>query len=139
MAADSKMNVGKGEFSYPADKIIRVGDMIVGAAGDGGDAYRFREWAKTNFSETMRPKWSEKPDSDGAIVGIILKPSGIHIMLQGDPSPELVNADYFAIGSGGSAARVAMKLGKTPAEAVALAAEVDENTGPPVTCLALEK
>ena len=41
------------------------------------------------------------------------------------------------MGSGGKAARVSLKLGKTPAEAVALACQVDMYSGLPVQVLEL--
>lgn len=136
MAADSRVSVGGGT-AYPAEKIRRVKKMIVGACGHGGDCSRFLDWATRDFKDP-KPKWKCKADDAESILALVLKPDGLYAFSQEDPEPEKINAPFFAIGSGGKAARVAMLLGKSPEEAVALACEVDGFSGPPVQVLKLE-
>lgn len=50
-----------------------------------------------------------------------------------------VRADYYSIGSGAIAARVAMRLGKSAAEAVKIAMEFDPGTGGRVQTVRLGK
>lgn len=136
MAADSKVMLDSG-VSYRTIKITRVKKMIVGAAGDGGDCTRVLEWAERDFKDP-KPKWASKATDDQAFWALILKPDGLYFLTQDDPHPEKMDEPHFAIGSGGKAARLAMNLGKTPEEAVALACQVDENSGLPVQVLSLK-
>lgn len=138
MAADSRVSVGAGT-SYPADKIVRVKSMIVGACGHAGDCTRFLEWAKREFRDPV-PKWHiDDDENDECIFALVLRKDGLYAFTPGDPEPEKIKADVFAIGSGGKAARVALKLGKKPEEAVALACEVDDYSGPPITVMYLDE
>jgi hypothetical protein len=137
MASDSKVSVGYG-VSYRASKIVRVKRMIVGACGNGGDCTRVLEWAERDFKGTM-PEWQvEDPDDEDAVWALVLKPDGLYFFSQTDPEPERMDEPSFAIGSGGKAARVALLLGKSPAEAVELACQVDEHSGLPVQVFSLK-
>jgi ATP-dependent protease HslVU (ClpYQ) peptidase subunit len=136
MASDSKVGIGMG-VSYKAVKITRVKKMLVGAAGNGGDCSRLLEWAERDF-KGPRPKWEEDSGSDMAVWALILRPDGLFFMDQDSPEPERIDEPFFAIGSGGKSARVAMLLGKTPEEAVALACQVDDDSGLPVQVLSLK-
>ncbi len=135
MAADTKVTVAG--TSYHTSKIVKTRRMIVGAAGDGSDCARMLEWAQRDFSAPP-PNWRQEPGSDDSVWALILKADGLYIMTQVDEQPEKINETCFAIGSGGLAARVAMKLGKSPVEAVELAGEVDEYTGGPYDVLSLK-
>ena len=135
MASDSRVSVGGGTF-YPTDKIVKLKRMIVGACGHGGDCSRFLEWAARDFKDPV-PKWTCKANDEESIFCLVLKADGLYVFVQSDPEPEKINAEYYAIGSGGKAARVAMRLGKDPREAVELACEVDGYSGPPVQVLEL--
>jgi len=140
MASDSRVSIAEKGFAYPATKIIKTNGMLVGASGDGGDCTRFLEWAKRGFKEKDMPRWKAVQYSEDEIVGIILKDDGIYLWTQGGPAPERVEADFFAIGSGGKAARLAMLLGHSPTEAVELAWGVDDVfSGPPLQVLYLRK
>lgn len=136
MASDSKVGIGMG-VSYKAVKIVRVKKMLVGACGDGGDCSRLLEWAERDF-KLPKPKWNTEPGEDLSVWALILKADGLYFMDQESPEPEKMDEPFFAIGSGGKAARVAMMMGKTPEEAVALACAVDEHSGLPVQVLKLK-
>ena len=137
MVSDSKVSLAQKNLSYPALKIVKVGDAIYGAAGDGGDCTRFLRWASNGFKGT-EPKWGTAPGSEDAVIGLILRPAGIFCWVWGDPEPERIEAPFYAIGSGGKAARVAMLMGASIVEAVNLAIEVDPGSGPPLQILKLK-
>jgi len=137
MVADTR--VSYDGFSYPALKIIKINGMLVGAAGDGGDCTRFLEWGKKGFKEKDEPKWKAPPPNENSIIGLILKEDGIYIWLYGNPEPEKVEADFFAIGSGGRAARAAALMGADIMAAVEIACQVDNvNSGLPLVSLKLK-
>lgn len=131
MYSDSKVSIDSLNLSYPTDKIFRCKDgSIAGAAGNGGDCSRFLEWAKDGF-KGKEPTWKSTGKDDDYVIGLVLRDDGIYIWMPGDPL-EKINADFFAVGSGGKPARVAMLLGKTPEEAMALVFEVDPGSGGPL-------
>ena len=134
MVADSKVTMGNG-VSYPATKIVKCKDAIVGAAGASGDCSRFIEWASAGFKG--KPKFETPQGDDDSIDALILTKEGIFFYCQEYSAPEKINAEFFAIGSGGKAARLAMILGKTPQEAVELTCQVDDNSGLPLQILEL--
>lgn len=140
MASDSRVTLDGFDVTYPAIKIFRAKDMIVGGAGDGENVNLMIEWAKTGFKPSSRPKYRKKrdKDDDSDALLLILKRDGIYILADMDSEPEKIEADFYAVGSGGDAARVAMKLGQTPENAVELACEVDNKSGPPVQVLRLK-
>lgn len=136
MASDSRVTVeSKGE-AYPAVKIVRKGGMLLGASGHGGDCTRFLKWASGKFQD-KEPKWHDQTDDH--VVGIVVKEDGIYVWTPGDPEPERVEADSWAIGSGGKAARAAMLMGADPVKAVEIACQVDAlYSALPVQILKLE-
>lgn len=139
MAADSKVTVEHKGITYPATKIVRAGSRLVGASGHGGDCTRFLEWARKDFKGAA-PKWHEPQGSEDSVLGLVLDADGIYIYSPGDPEPEKVNAEFFAVGSGGKAARAAMKLGLDPVKAVELACDVDDfYSGLPIQVLRLKE
>ena len=137
MASDSRVDCGIG-VSYRATKIARAKKMLVGACGNGGDCSRVLEWAERDFKDPV-PEWTEEAGAEGSVWALILRPEGLFFFSQEDPTPEKMDEPFFAIGSGGKAARVAMLLGKTPEEAVELAWQVDGFSGPPVQVLHLRE
>lgn len=143
MAADSKVAIadqgGGIAFSYPAKKIFRTKAGIIGAAGDSGLCSQFIEWAKTGFKPSARPLFRTVAQEEGTLFALVLTPDGIDFFDPSYPEPERIEADFFAIGSGAAAARVAMMLGADPPWAVELACAVDDNSGPPIQVLALGK
>ena len=140
MVSDSRVSIAEKGFAYPAIKIVKANGMLIGASGDGGDCTRFLEWGKKGFKEKDIPKWKTPQYSEDEIVGLILKDDGIYIFTCGGPEAERVEADYFAIGSGGKAARAAMLMGASPEQAVEVACEVDNvHSGLPIQILKLKE
>lgn len=126
MVSDSRVSIAEKGFAYPAAKIVKVKGALIGASGDGGDCTRFLNWGKEGFKEKDQPKWKTPQYSEDEIVGLILREDGIYIWTQGGPEAERVEADFFAIGSGGKAARVANLCGLGIREAVEVACQVDD-------------
>lgn len=142
MASDSRVKLEDGTI-YPALKIFRVKDMVVGAAGDGENSTHLIEWAKNGFKGASRPKFREKDknneDDDPSAVLLILRSSGLHILTNSDSEPERIEADCFAIGTGGDAARIAMRFGASPQDAVEAVFDTDSESGPPVQVIHLKE
>lgn len=139
MVSDSRVSIAEKGFAYPAVKIIKAKGMLIGASGDGGDCTRFLNWAKEGFKEKDIPKWKTPQYSEDEIVGLILKEDGIYIWTQGGPEAERVEASFFAIGSGGKAARAAYALGADIETCVTIACSVDDvYSGLPLQSLKLK-
>jgi len=124
---------------YPALKVRRLKNAVIGAAGDAGDCIRMLDWAEGGFNEKKRPKFTQPSDSDSSVVLLLLNSDGIHVMSQTDPHPEKVADATYAVGSGGKAAWAALQCGKTLLEAMEMAHSVDPYTRPPFDILALEE
>lgn len=139
MVSDSRVSIAEKGFAYPAVKIIKTPHALVGASGDGGDCTRFLNWAKEGFKEKDQPRWKTPQYSEDEIVGLILRKDGIYIWTQGGPEAERVEAEWFAIGSGGKAARAALTMGASLQEAVEIACLVDNvYSGLPLQILSLK-
>lgn len=129
IAADTRVVTG-GSY-YHASKLFRVGQSILGTAGDGFACLGFVEWFK---SPRRNPGQLHKMFGEidrHEIIVIELNPGGIYLW-NGWGFPERINDPYYATGSGGMAALEAMRDGKQPEEAVRRAISHDENTGGPV-------
>lgn len=139
MVSDTRVSIAEKGFAYPAAKMVKANGMIFGASGDGGDCTRFLEWGKKGFKEKDEPKWKTTQYSEDEIVGLILKEDGIYIFTHGGPEPEKIEGDFFAIGSGGKAARAAHLMGADVVMAVEIACQVDNVfSGLPIISLKLK-
>jgi len=131
MVSDSRVSIEHKGLTYPAIKIVKVKDAILGAAGNGADCTRFLNWGGDGF-KGAEPKWDEPAGTEDECVGLVLRKDGIYFWSRGGP-PERIEADYFAIGSGGKAARAAMLLGRDPIQAVEIAIQIDDlHSGGPI-------
>lgn len=124
---------------YPAFKVRRIKGAVIGAAGHSGDCVRFMDWAEAGYPEKKRPKFEEEPGAEDAVQLLVVNAAGIHLMDTGDPYPELVAKDFYAIGSGGKAAMSALYIGKTLLEAMDAAWYCDPYTRPPFDVLPLKE
>ena len=116
MAADSQ-----SEWFYVEQcnqKIFRVNGMLVGVAGQLGDAIKFRNWLKNGGD---RPVITEK------FSAIVVKNKKV---LQYDACLEPMKTEgYAAVGSGACFAIAAMDCGKSAKEALEIARKRDSGTG----------
>lgn len=130
MAADTRVT-GVGSF-YPAQKIFRIRDSLIGTSGHGDACLAFKEWFE-------RPK--RKPEDLHAILGgdinlefrdeiriLEVNPRGI-FHWTGWGFGERILAEAYAVGSGGMPALQAIRDGKSLEEAVRAAGGHDEYTG----------
>jgi ATP-dependent protease HslVU (ClpYQ) peptidase subunit len=97
------------------------------------------DWAEAGFAEKKRPKFVSTPDKDDEAALLMVTKKGIFYMLASDPYPELVDTNFFAIGSGGKVALGALHAGATLEEAMEIAHRVDPYTRPPFDILTLKE
>lgn len=130
MAADTR--VVNGNSYYHADKIFRVGNSLLGTAGDSFMCLAFVEWFKSPRRNPfeLHKLIGEEGDRNEIVIAE-LNAGGIYLW-NGWGYPEKLNDPAFAIGSGGMPALEAMRNGHTPEEAVRRATLHDENTGAPI-------
>lgn len=137
IASDSQVTIEHKGLWYPASKLIRGPGLVAGASGDGGDCSRFLKWASAGFKGAA-PKWNDTASED-QVLAIVVREDGIYAWSVGDPEPELINAEYWACGSGAKAALVAMKYGADPVQAIKDAIEVDPWSGGAIQVLRLKE
>jgi 20S proteasome alpha/beta subunit len=120
MACDSRMAVAD-RYYVCDDKVIRIGDCLVGAAGDSGDIAQFMAWIKD------RGEMPKLEDIDA----LVLDNKGLWHYTNDCYGTRVVGG-CWASGTGGQAAHAAMLCGKTAEEAVKIAIKCDINSGGPV-------
>jgi hypothetical protein len=131
MACDSRTSFESGEFFTCDDKIERVGQALIGCAGDVGAIFKFLAWYRNQDRD--RPEFTEDEKFDA----VALTKDGIYYFA-GCAFGCKVIQPFFSIGSGAMAAKAAMLCDKSPAEAVAIAVKCDKNTAAPVRVVALK-
>jgi hypothetical protein len=125
MAADS-MQVGDYIDPHPLPKLRFCGaGALVGAAGDLENGELFRQWLGIGAPA------DEKPNVGDHFQALVLRPSGEVIYYGPKLTPIEVGAPA-AIGSGSVAAMAALMCGKSPAEAIEIAIELDASSRGPV-------
>ena len=123
MAADSL--AVSGNRKYRTRKLYRVRGALLGVSGSIGEMLMAVEWYRRGADLDNRPV-----GLDGSM--LVLDQNGM-FRYESNCYPIPVFDLFAASGSGADVALAAMRLGKTPGEAVALACEIDLHTGPPVT------
>jgi hypothetical protein len=126
--ADSKCSTG--DTHYPTPKIFRVGDDLVGTAGNNQGIERFLAWYG---GKRKRPLQRDKNDHFDCVV---VTRDGI-FAYGGCSFPDLVQRDFHIVGNGGKLAHAAMVAGASPRRAVEIACEISNDCGLPVQELAL--
>jgi hypothetical protein len=126
IAADSC--VSGDDSHYLIEKLRRGKDSIYGGCGD------FEKLLK--FYQTIESGGDLDSDTDVTILE--LRHDGIWIY-ESCIIPARIKNDFWAVGTGANYAIAAMHLGKTPREAVEIAAMFDPGTSAPIDCLKLEK
>lgn len=132
LAADSLATMGDTKAHGHYQKIRRIGDHLVGAAGSVADSQHFVDWLKHGDENVPPPK--------GNYSALIIDPRGrVREIENGSVLPVPRGAKFFAVGSGAPFALAAMYAGASAAEAVKIAAKIDTATGLPVKTLKLSK
>jgi hypothetical protein len=120
--------VSGDDSHYLVEKLRRGKESIYGGCGD------FEKLLK--FYQTIESGGDLDSDTDVTILE--LRYDGLWIY-ESTIIPARMKNDFWAIGTGSGYALASMHLGKTPKEAVEIAAIFDPNTSAPVDCLKLEK
>ena len=118
MESDSMASYGDSWF--PITKVYRVGDELVGWAGQYSEGPRWIDWYATGQRGKM--------PSIGNISVLILGPDGLRIFEPGGLSTP-IERGWLAVGSGASAAMGAFRAGADPKKAVEIACEIDSGSG----------
>lgn len=118
---------GEDSF-YLASKLRRGKLSVYGACGD---------WDKVLKAFSLMESSSVEWESDLDVTVLELRSDGIWVY-ENTIIPVHIKNDFWAVGTGANFAIAAMALGKSPAEAVALAVEFDPFTNPPIESLKLE-
>ena len=134
MAADSMASVEASGFVYKTRKIHRAEGVLFGISGSAGAARRFLRWYGEGQDYNDLPEFDPNTEY---FVALMLGREGI-FRYEGICDPIQVLDDYAASGDGAAIALAAMKLGKSPREAVELACELNGPTGPPVVVESLK-
>lgn len=128
MAADSLGTVENSGFTYTTEKIFRIGKTLIGIAGFPSGAKRFLKWFEEGRDTDNVPEFDENVEY---FVALVLEDEGIY-RYESCCFPLRVLDDFAASGQGALGALTAMRLGKSPEEAVELMCELNGPTGPPV-------
>jgi ATP-dependent protease HslVU (ClpYQ) peptidase subunit len=123
IAWDSQVTYGNVRAVMPNDKVSFCFGAIYGCAGDAAACEKLPEWHNRGAKPRSKP--------DGPWQMIVVNAKGCFYYTDDQPTGHAVTVP-FAIGSGQDFALSAMRSGKTPGEAVAIAADFDIYTGHPV-------
>lgn len=129
IAADSRTT---GMWIGQHEKIFGIGDSLFGVAGAMSRAMKVVDWLAAGCPAESRPE----TEDDFAILQLSGK--GIWIW-DSTLRPVQMGTPYAAIGSGAPFALGAMLAGKSPRQAVEIAAKLDECTGPPIISVRLPR
>lgn len=119
MVCDSRTQVDS--HWWPSTKVVRIGDWLVGGAGDSGAIKRFKKWFEAG-KKTPLPKVGEN------FCALSLGPDGL-IYWCSTLIPEPIERGFHAIGSGGNCALGALMAGADCKKAVEIACLIDTYTG----------
>jgi hypothetical protein len=130
MAADSRVSAEGAPF-YHADKIFRIGDSLFGTAGDGMMGLLMIDWLRGTRKNrlSLYKLWDDYERS--AFWILELNHSGLYLW-DGWATPEKLNDDRYAVGSGAMSAIAALDTGVSLEDSVKRACGYDQYSGPPV-------
>lgn len=134
LAADKRATFGT--TIRTTTKIFRVGDALVGYAGDAAFGEEMVAWLARGADPTDFPSGNRDKD-DWAGLLVIRKGQPI-LRYERTPYPIRFEDKTFSIGCGRDFALAAMHLGKTAREAVEVAIALDSGCGNGIDTLELE-
>lgn len=117
-------------------KIHRVGNVLVGTSGDLAFALAMIDWVAKGRDPAAFP--SHQRTKDDWQPTLVIEQDGTTSFYEQTPFPIRWERPFAAIGSGREYALAALHLGKTAAEAVAVACEFDPGCGNGIDTLTLE-
>jgi ATP-dependent protease HslVU (ClpYQ) peptidase subunit len=119
MVCDSKCTAGDNTW-YPMTKVHRVGQELVGIAGNVKEGLAWLKWYQSGKKGT-RPKLE-------SFNALILRADGLYEACS-DGLEMLVERGFHGVGSGGPCAVAAFMAGADAERAVKIACEVDNGSG----------
>ena len=132
VAADSRETGWHGE-KYNCKKLYRVSNHVIATAGGSYASMIFVNWFDS--WEDGLPDWDDHPDlinldCDEDFECLLIKPDKTCYCVNRLFVPlDQAGNKFITLGSGGGVAQGALRSGKTPKEAIAIAAQVDSFTG----------
>ena len=131
LAADKRCVAGS--TIKTTTKIWRVGELLVGIAGDLSFGMEMLDWIKQGRNPSDFPK-NQRTYEDFVSV-LVVDENGQAWVYERSPHPFMIEDACTAIGTGRDFALAAMYCGKTAAEAVAIACRLDNGCGNGVNTL----
>lgn len=125
LAADKQC--GYGGMRSTVTKIFRVGDLLVGGAGDFTLVLAMIEWVRRGRSVGDFPDLQRSKDDWQALM--VIEPDGSISTYERTPYPVRYEQKQFAIGSGREFAMGAMYMGANAVRAVEAAIALEVNCG----------
>ena len=133
MAADTQVSAGGRKFRTHKVKRLKDGGLI-GSSGKLADILKIQRWADSGFADDDKPEFGE----DGEFECLVVTGAGAVYLLDEEMELMPFHDPFIAVGTGGPYAMAAMHCGKSPAEAVEVAAVFDANTSAPVETFRVE-
>ncbi|GAA5075567.1 hypothetical protein [Lysobacter panacisoli] len=133
MASDTQVTSGNRKLR--GHKVLRLPcGGLMGSSGNWAQIVKVQRWAEKGFPPDDKPEF----DDDAEFECLIVKGDGSIFLLDDDLELMPFHDEFIAVGSGGTLAVAAMECGKSPADAVRVAAKFDAATSEPVETFALE-
>lgn len=128
MAADSQVTSGNRKLRTSKARRLKGGGLI-GGTGNLAHVLKLFRWADGGLRRGNKPEF---PDGGADAECLLVKADGTVWLLDEELEPMQFEDPFLAIGSGGPYAMAAMECGRTPEEAVEVAAKFDAATSGPV-------
>jgi hypothetical protein len=135
LAADKRAT--NGTLYRTVTKIFRVGDCLVGYAGDPAFGNEMCAWLRAGEKIADFP--TGQRDKDDWAGTLVIRSNGVIQKYERTPYPITFEDKHHAIGCGRDFALAAMYLGKTAREAVEVTCALDSGCGNGVDTLTLEQ
>lgn len=136
MAADTQATSGTRKLRCVKVHRLACGGLI-GGSGHWSNIQKAMRWAEAGFAEGAKPVLTHADDG-GGFECLVVRGDGTVYTLDDDLELLPFTDGIFSVGSGGDYALAAMACGKTPAEAVKIAARFDAATSEPIESWTLE-
>lgn len=135
LAADKRACIGT--MISTVTKIQRIGNLLVGGAGDFGYVLAMFDWIKKGRRALSFP--DDQRSADNWQLVIVIEVDGTASIYERTPFPVRYEQTFVAIGSGREFARAALYMGATAAEAVSVACALDNGCGNGIDTLELRQ
>lgn len=135
MAGDGRLHIAD---LLQTDQAVKIGHAkdgsVVGVAGEAGGIAKVLKWFADGEVADCLPELRAGANEESAFEALILRPDGSGWRMDDTFGPTRIDLPC-AIGSGGPIATAAMHCGRTPEQAVVLAARLVLTVGGKITTL----